>query len=131
MCKVGDIILVKQYKSHGIDLNRHSFVVLSIDNGNIQGLPYDIVCNVMSSFHSEEHKRRKLKFPGNLEISHNDENVRNGNAKGGYIKADQFYYFSKSELDYMVIGNVSVELFIQLLELIKQLETIEDITENL
>ena len=48
MCKIGDIILVKKYVSHGVELGKHSFVVLNADNGEIQGLPYDLVCNVMS-----------------------------------------------------------------------------------
>lgn len=38
MCKVGDIIVVRNYKSHGKTINRHSFVVLSTENGQIQGL---------------------------------------------------------------------------------------------
>lgn len=131
MCKVGDIILVNHYKSHGNDISRHSFVVLNTDNGEIKGLPYDLVCNVMSSFHSAEHREKKLRYPGNIEIFPEDEIVQNGNNKGGYIKADQFYYFKKSNIDYMVIGNVSVELFMRLIELINKLEEVEEITDNL
>lgn len=131
MCKVGDIILVKKYKSQGADISRHSFVVLKDDGGQIQGLPYDLVCNVMSSFHSEEHRKRKLKYPGNVEYASSDENVKGGHGKPGYIKADQFYYFDKSKIDYIVIGNVSIELFLQLLDVIKGLDSIEEIIDNL
>ena len=57
MCKVGDIIVIRNYKSQGNELRRHSFVVLSTEKGRIQGLEFDLVCNVMSSFHSEEHRK--------------------------------------------------------------------------
>ena len=60
MCKVGDIIVVKNFVSQGVTLSRHSFVVLSTDQGKIQGLDYDLVCNVMSSFNSEEQRKKKL-----------------------------------------------------------------------
>ncbi len=52
-CQVGDIIVVNEYKSQGRTLKQHSFVVINTDGGQIQGLDYDVVCNVMSSFHSE------------------------------------------------------------------------------
>ena len=61
MCKIGDIILVDSYKHGGKTLNKHSFVVLNADKDEIQGLEYDLVCNVMSSFHSEEHRKKKMR----------------------------------------------------------------------
>ena len=54
MCKIGDIILVNRYKDKDKILGRHSFVVISDENGEIHGLPYDMICNVFSSFKSEE-----------------------------------------------------------------------------
>lgn len=35
MCKVGDIILVNSYKDNGKNLSRHSFVVISDEEGKI------------------------------------------------------------------------------------------------
>ena len=131
MCRRGDIIVVKEYISHGVNLSRHSFVVVDDQNGKVCGMDYDIVCNVMSSFHSDEHREHKLRFPGNLEFDTSEEMVTNGNNKSGYIKADQLYYFNKSEIDYYVIGVVSPDLFIRLIELIESLESIEHITDNL
>lgn len=131
MCKVGDIIVVKDYKSQGANLKRHSFVVLSTDKGQITGLEYDLVCNVMSSFHSEEHKKSKMKYPGNFEYSADQENVSNGHGKDGYIKAEQFYYFDRSKIDFYVLGNVDPDLFNALLEFINNLEEIEHIVDNL
>lgn len=131
MCKVGDIIVVKDYKSHGASIKRHSFVVLSTDKGQITGLEYDLVCNVMSSFHSEEHKKSKMKYPGNFEYSAGQENIDNGHGKDGYIKAEQFYYFDRNKIDFYVLGNVDPELFNALLEFINSLEEIEHIVDNL
>ena len=131
MCKVGDIIVVKNYKSHGAVINRHSFVVLSTEHGQIQGLDFDLVCNVMSSFHSEEHKKQKLKYPGNFPYSAEHEKIGKGHGKEGYIKAEQFYYFDRNKTDFYVLGNVTPELFNELLAYIQTLGEIENIVDNL
>ena len=63
MCKLGDIIFVKEYfGSDGKKVNQHSFVVINDKKDFIEGLCYDFVANVMLSFHNEEHKARKLKY---------------------------------------------------------------------
>ena len=131
MCKVGDIIVIKNYKSHGVPLSRHSFVVLSLENGKICGADFDMVCAVMSSFHSEEHRQKKLQFPGNVEYEADEENVKNGHGKSGYIKADQLYYFVQADLSYYTIGEVTPELFQRLLERIESLDRIENIVDNI
>lgn len=131
MCKVGDIIVVRGYKSQGKHIHQHSFVVLSTENGQIQGLDYDMVCNVMSSFHSEEHRRKKMGYPGNFEYSATDEYIKNGHGKAGFIKAEQFYYFDSNKIDFYVIGNVDADLFNKLLNFINSLEEVEHIIDNL
>lgn len=131
MCKVGDIIVINNYKSQGMDITRHSFVVLSTDHGKIQGLDYDLVCNVMSSFRNEEQRRKKMGYPGNFEYSADQENVYNGHGKAGYIKAEQFYYFDRASTDFYVIGNVVPELFNALIAFINGLPEIEHIIDNL
>lgn len=131
MCKVGDIVVIRNYKSQGAEIRRHSFVVLSTDQGKIQGLDFDMVCNVMSSFHSEEHKKKKLGFPGNFEYSANDENIQNRHGKDGFIKAEQFYYFDQSKTDFYVLGNVEPELFNALMKFISELDEVEHIVDNL
>lgn len=132
MCKIGDIILVNSYKHGNTAVDKHSFVVLSTDSGQIQGLEYNMVCNVMSSFKDNAQRERKLNYPGNIEVLNADTVVANGNGKDGYIKAEQFYYFNRDELDYLVIGNVTIEFFNALIEFINNLETpIQHITDNL
>ena len=132
MCKVGDIIIVKEYVDNGLTLSRHSFVVLSDELGNIQGLDYDIVCNVMSSFKNEEHKKKKLSYLTNFPVTYEDLDITNGgNKKNGYIKANQFYYFNKEKTDFLVIGSLNNDVFESLLKLIEQLKTVYEVIDNL
>ena len=114
-----------------MDLNRHSFVVLSTEKGQIQGLDFDLVCSVMSSFHSEAQRKKKLGYPGNFEYSSDGENIKGGHGKAGYIKAEQLYYFDRSKIDYYVLGNVTPELFSTLIEFINNLDEVQHIIDNL
>ena len=132
MCEVGDIILVPRFISQNREVPPHSFVVLNVDGGEIKGLDYDLVCNMMSSFKNEEQKKRKLSYPGNFAITHNDSEVVNGNNKDGYIKADQFYYFDKSKTEFIVIGNMIREVFEALKKFIMESDfELLDIIDNL
>ena len=86
----------------------------------------------MSSFKSDEQKRRKLKYPGNFPITHNDTYTNPDDGKEGYIKSEQFYYFNKEKIDYIVIGSMNIEAFNRLIEYIENLDIdIEEITDNL
>ena len=132
MCKVGDIILVNSYKDNGKNLSRHSFVVISDEEGKIQGCSYDFICNVLSSFKNEEQKKRKLNYPGNFPIAHDDTVTDPHNDKDGYIKMDQWYYFNKDKLDYTVIGSVKQDIFDLLIEFLEDSKfDLYDIIDNL
>lgn len=132
MCKKRDLILVDSYQSDGIPISRHTFVVIDDKNGEIYGVPYDMICNVLSSFKSEEQKQRKLSYPGNFPITAAETSVQNGNSKDGYIKADQFYYFKKENVEYRVIGTITEEAFNLLLEFIENGNfDIIDVTDNI
>lgn len=122
MCKIGDIILIQGYKDNGKDLKRHSFVVLEDKAGEIQGLEYDIICNVMSSLKNEEQRKTKLSYPGNFPVMNSDSNVVNNNGCDGFIKAEQFYYFSKDKLDYDVIGKLEPKVLVLLMKFIRELD---------
>lgn len=133
MCKIGDIILVNKYIDNGKTLNRHSFIVLNDESGKIQGLDYNIICNVMSSFKSEEHKQKKLKYyPKNFPVSYDDVDIlAGGNCQDGYVKLDQFYYFNKENLDYIVIGSIDTAVFNEIIRIVQELDNIQKITDNL
>lgn len=136
MCKIGDIIVVYRYKDGNKTLPTHSFVVLDDNNGQIQGIDFDFVGLVMSSFKDEEQKKRKLSYPGNFPITPEDQDIYDGdNRESGYIKAEQFYYFNKEKIPYKVIGKLDVEIFNLLIEFIQKLVSdgviFRQITDNL
>lgn len=132
MCQIGDIILVQKYKDHGQDLSRHSFVVISDENGEIQGITYDFIANVLSSFKSDTQRERKLKYPGNFPIDSSDTETNPHNNKSGFVKADQLYYFAKDKLSYTVIGTMKPDVFNELMNFIENSDfDFEDIIDNL
>lgn len=132
MCKIGDIILIKKYKHNGSSIGKHSFIVIDDRKGVIQGLSYDMVCNVLSSFKNEEQKKRKLKYEGNFPITHDDTITNPDNGNDGYVKADQLYYFRKDNIDYQVIGNVLPDVLNLLFDFISESDfPIVEIIDNL
>lgn len=131
MCRIGDIIVVKEFKDkNGIVVPRHSFVVINDEKGIIESYSYDFISNVMCSFHSENHKKRKLKIKSNLEITPNKINGRNVNNKSGYIRADDLFYFKKDKIDYKVIGRLSDDMLDKLIKLVISLN-VEHKTKDL
>lgn len=132
MCCVGDIILVDKDKHNGKQINKHSFVVVDDDGGEIQGYSYDLICNVLSSFKNEDHKKHKLSYPGNFPISHDDTETNPHNDKDGYVKAEQLYYFDKNKISYKVIGQMNQDVFNEFMEFFNLLDVdILEIIDNL
>lgn len=135
MCKVGDIIVVKDSKEQGKSIGRHSFVVLNTDKGEVEGMSFDLVCNLMSSLEGkgEEYKKRKLSYPENMPYDPSEENVINGHGKEGFIKAGVYFFFDKSTIDFNVIGNVNIELYLRLMDYINNMspEDIRYVLDNL
>lgn len=83
-------------------------------------------------FKNEEQKRRKLNYPGNFPLTSEDVDTDPNNGKSGYIKADQWYYFSKDKISYMVIGNMKSDIFNLLIDYIEESDfEIVDIVDNL
>ena len=119
MCKLGDIIVVKEFKNEfGEKMKKHSFVVISDDKDSIEGFNYEFICNMLCSFHDEKHKERKLKYKENLAIRSSSIKGDSINSKEGFIKADQLYYFKKRKIKYKVIAKMNEEALNQLLRLI-------------
>lgn len=117
MCEVGDIIVIEKYKDGDQELTKHSFVVIQNEGGCIRGLNFDIIALVMSSFKDEKQKQRKLQYD-NFPIVPSDEDLTQGNAREGYVKADQFYYFRTDSLEYQVIGKIKEDILSLLFEFI-------------
>lgn len=133
MCKIGDIIVVRNYiGDDGEQMNQHSFIVINDRPGFIEGLKYDLVTNVISSFKNEEQRTKKLKFEENVEIiSDAITSTLSHNTKNGFIKADQLIYFDKSKLDYYILGHISQELFDELAMIIVSLNQKGKIKNNI
>ena len=132
MCKKRDIIVVENFKSQGNAVGAHSFVVIEDNAGEIKGIPFDMICNVLSSFKSAEQRAKKLSYPGNYPITATDTSVPGGNTKDGYIKADQLYFFNKDKITYHVIGKMKADAFDDLMDFINTADFgVEIITDNL
>ena len=134
MCKMGDIIVVNSYiGDDGEKVSRHSFVVLSDEGGTIAGLDYTMVASVISSFQSEEHRKKVLKREGNMELPI-DSKKPDDFKYSSYVKADKAFYFNKKKLDYYVLGYLNNEYFDELLKLVLILAKkgkLKQIVENL
>ena len=135
MCKIGDIIVVKDPKINGKPIGQHSFVVLSTDEGEIEGMPYDLVTNIMSSFSgkSEDYKKKKLSYPENMPYEPSEENIIDGHGKDGFIKAGLYFLFERDKTDFYVLGNIETELYIRLINYINHMDSklIQYVTDNL
>lgn len=132
MCQIGDIIVIDQYKDRGNIISKHSFIVIDDENGTIQGIPYDFIANVLSSFKNQKQKQRKMSYPGNFQIASDDTITNPHNNKDGYIKADQMYYFSKDKISYKVIGQIKEDVFNDLIGFIEDSDfEIYEIIDNL
>ena len=132
MCKLGDIIVIKKYiGDDNRTINSHSFVVINDQPSFIEGLRYDFVANVMSSFKNNKHRNKKLRFIENIEIISKDIISNNKNNKNGFIKADQLFYFDKNNIDYYVLGRISEYLLNELLTLIILLDKQNKLKQNI
>lgn len=135
MCKLGDIIVVNKYIGDDKkEIGAHSFIVVDDTNGTIKGLEYTMVASVISSFKSEEHKKKKLKFQENIEITNNNLIEGKNLKKPSYVKVDKLFYFDKNNLDYYIFARISDDFLDELLKIILQLsekEKLTIITDNL
>lgn len=131
MCKIGDIIVVDKYiGDDGVEVGRHSFVVLSIEKGKIGSMDYDLVANAMSSIKNETHREKIKKNKGNLLINLDNECVSNSNHKDGFIKAWCLTYFKKEKINYYTLGSLSVETWEALEDLLEELNESDGIVSN-
>ena len=122
MCKLGDIIVVNEFKdASGKLVPKHSFVIINDEQDFIEGFAYDFISNVMCSFHNEKHKKHKLRIKSNLEVKPSQIKGAKLNDKDGYIRADDLFYFKKDKIEYKVIAHIDDELLVELVKLIIKL----------
>lgn len=134
MCKLGDIIVVNNYKGEdGKEIRKHSFVVIDDESGTIAGLEYSFVASVISSFKNVALKKKKLSYEGNIELPI-DSMTGKKFKKDSYVKVDQAFYFEKNKIDYYVLGSLNEEYLSKLVIIIINLANqgkLKRIVENL
>ncbi len=135
MCKLGDIIVVKEFiDKKGIKVSKHSFVVINDEPDYIEGYSYDFIANIMCSFHNQEHKKHKLQFKSNIEVLKHQIIGKKLNNKEGFIRADELFYFNKKKIEYQTIGQIDINLLDKLVKIIIILDRkkqIYKVTNNL
>ncbi len=123
MCKLGDIIVINEFKGEDdISLTKHSFIVVDDEHGEIKGLDYDFAAPIMSSFQDDKHKEKILSYKVNKEITNDDTEGNFQLKKPSYIKANKLYYFNKEKIDYNVLARVKDEFLDELMKLILTLD---------
>lgn len=135
MCKIGDIILVYNPKRFRKPIGMHSFVVLDDTQGRIRSMDFDFVGLLMSSMDTKEKREKLMKYDGNFPITPDEQDIEGGgNGKSACIKAEQFYYFNKDNIQYKVLGRLDEEVFNLLIEFIEELNQngiqFQQITDN-
>lgn len=132
MCKIGDIVAIQNYIGEDNQvIPVHYFIVVNDSEGEIEGLNFDIVASVMSSFKTEKQRQKKLKYEENLEIEEKDGIINNHNLKHGFVKADQLHYFKKEKTKYFVVGQVDGDVLIRILQLMQYLDTKGKLKQNI
>ena len=136
MCQIGDLIRIEKYiGDDGVEVGRHTFVVLSTDKNTIKGLLFDLVGTPISSIKNEK-QRNKIKKDNKLMIirTNDQNNMPASNYEESFIKAHLMYYFKKNKLRYKNLGSLNVETFIELQNKLLELDEndeIEQVLENL
>lgn len=123
MCTIGEIIVIEHYTS--VDhhrINKHSFVVISDEKGIIQGLEFDFIASVMSSFKGQSHKEKKLRFKENFHLKNKDKQMyASSNEKEGYLKLDQLHFFKKETIKFYCIGKINDDILQNIKEILDEL----------
>lgn len=136
MCKIGDIIYINKYiGDDGVEVGRHTFVVLSENEDVIEGLTFDLVTTPMSSIKNKKQRDKVKKDEKLMIIRTNDQNgMPTSKYEESFIKAHLMYYFERKNIEYQNLGSLNVETFIALQKKLYELDTkkeIENVIENL
>lgn len=135
MCKLGDIIVIKEFKGEdGVLVKRHSFIVIDDNHDEIKGLEYDFVAPIMSSFKDKEHKKKILSYDVNTEITNKNIEGKFSLKKPSYVKTNKLYYFNKKKIEYKVLARINDDYLDELVKIILSLDEkdrISIITTNL
>jgi len=100
-CEIGDIVLVSNFMyPDGSDGSLHSFVVIDIENDELDLMPFEYLCFLISS------KRTKENYPYNIPIKKDDIN---GLIVDSHVKCDFIYEGIRKDDILMIVGTVTPE----------------------
>jgi len=100
-CDIGDIVLVSNFRyPDGSDGSLHSFVVIDIENDELDLMPFEYLCFLISS------KGAKESNPYNIPIK---KDITNKLIVDSHVKCDFVYGGIRKDDILMVVGSVSPE----------------------
>jgi len=98
-CNIGDIVLVSNFKyPDGSDGSLHSFVVIEIENNELDLMPLEYLCFLVSSNKSKEN------LPYNVPLKKDNSNRLKHDS---HVKCDFIYDGIKKDDILMVVGTVT------------------------
>ena len=101
ICEIGDIVLVNNFKyPDGSDGSLHSFVIIEIENDELELMPLEYLCFLISS------KGLKENYPYNIPIKKNSVNRL---IVDSHVKCDFIYEGIKKDDILMIVGSVTPE----------------------
>ena len=108
-CKVGDIVLINHFKyPSGAEGSLHSFVVIDIKKDELEIMPFEYLCFLISSNKSKENS------PYNLPIKKDHINRLKSDS---HVKCDYIYEGIKEDDIIMIVGAVTPEQYKAFIEL--------------
>lgn len=131
MCQIGDLIMIEKYiGDDGVEVGRHTFVVLSEDANVIKGLSFDLVGTPMSSIKNKKQREKIERNHKLMIIKTNDQNgMPASKYEESFIKAHLMYYFKKDKLKYKNLGSLNVETYMELQSKLQELDESDEIEQ--
>lgn len=124
MCKIGDILLIYNARNKR-PVGPHPFIVLDDSNGTVSGMySYDFIGLLLTSANTEEKKERLGKIEGNLPVLPEHKHIdtdRYPDNRFSYVEANQFFYFDKSKIKYIHIGEIDEDIYNIIIDFIMEL----------
>ena len=100
-CEIGDIVLVSNFMyPDGANGSLHSFVVIDIENDELELMPFEYLCFLISS------KGAKENYPYNIPIK---KDKKNRLIVDSHVKCDFIYEGIRKDDIIMVVGSVTPE----------------------
>ena len=107
-CEIGDIVLIHDFKYPNGKLGSlHSFVVIDIEKDELEVLPFEYLCFLISS------QKEKESYPYNVPLKKDNAN---GLLKDSHVKCDYIFGGIKQDDIIMVVGSVTPEQYEKFIE---------------